>query len=320
MRVALLSEGSDQVGAGHVMRTLVLGEALEDRGCEVSFAGECTLPWLSNILARWASVSLEDRIARANIDAVVIDSYTITQARVDSLKSEGISVVLIADDATPSLNVDICILPCVDSSWAPPLGASESFTVRGVDYLLIRADIRESKLGNASGRSAGGRLLVTLGGAASASGILRVVDAAVQAGWRGGIDAITTARDLVEELPIRRNLELYEPGPALLPLAEAASFVVSAAGVTSWEMLALGKPLCIFKTAANQVQNYEYQTTHGLSWGLGDVRDPISVESFAAVMTDRSLRDSMALRAATAVDGLGGQRGADIIMARLARR
>ena len=192
--------------------------------------------------------------------------------------------------------------------------------VGGVDYLLIRSEILDAASNDASCAGGGGRLLVTLGGAALASSVMSVVDAAVQVGWHGGIDAVIPPGDSVDRLPTRRNMELFESGSVLLTLAKSASIVISAAGVTSWEMLALGKQLGILKTASNQAQNYDYQTVHGLSWGLGDLRNTISLDLFSRFFTDTVMRERMPIKAAGAIDGLGAQRGADLIMSRAVKR
>jgi spore coat polysaccharide biosynthesis predicted glycosyltransferase SpsG len=239
MRVVFRADATPSIGTGHVMRCWALAEEFAARGWEISWQGAIEVPWLAAALAGagWP-VSILEAI---EADLVVVDSYTLGRAYRQRLLDRGIRVLAIVDSHHQELGPG--------TLWVnpgPPMAMPSSPRfLNGPEYVLIRSEIRALRaLRMSAGLPEG--VTVLLGGTDFA-GIGELVDGLdlpgqVYAGPGTGSG---------------RGVTWMPGGPGLLRRAACSRLVISAAGVSSWEMLHVGVPLALILAADNQQGNYE---------------------------------------------------------------
>jgi spore coat polysaccharide biosynthesis predicted glycosyltransferase SpsG/RimJ/RimL family protein N-acetyltransferase len=211
--IAFRCDGGERVGAGHVARSLQIARAFEAGGDEALFVGEHDGVALALLEAagmpRAAAVP-------AGADALVVDSYEVSEAELERAAAER-PVVLIGDAeparAAPTLTYH--------------LDAAPEVAIGGPDYVPV-----DPRLLAARRERGFERLLVTLGGGGAAPGLReRALDAAGE-------------------------LEVAEGGgvAGLLDLIGWADVAISAAGLTPYELACAGVPAAIVAVADNQLR------------------------------------------------------------------
>jgi spore coat polysaccharide biosynthesis predicted glycosyltransferase SpsG len=284
MRIVFRADATPWIGAGHVMRCWALAEEFTARGWEIAWQGEFEVPWLVAALARAGWPVSDPGPIEAGL--VVVDSYTLVPEYRRGLLDRGIPVVAIVDSHHQELGPG--------TLWVnpgPPMAMPSSGRfLNGPAYVLIRSEIRALRaLRESSGARDG--VTVLLGGTDFA-GLGALLDrlelsGPVYAGPGSGSGGGVTW------LP---------GGPELLRRAACSRLVVSAAGVSSWEMLHVGVPLALVMAAENQRGNYEWMTSQGWAIGLG--QGPNLTQLLPEVVNEPPA-------GMPRIDGLGAQRVVD---------
>jgi hypothetical protein len=119
-------------------------------------------------------------------------------------------------------------------------------------------------------------------------------------------------------LPPGYQLRGHAPGADFIEVARSADLVISAAGVSSWELLYLGVELGLIQVADNQDANYREITQKRWAIGLGKVPDWPSIDaSIGSWAAGWNTDQPPPGRRGT--DGLGAERVATAIATVLAR-
>ena len=101
----------------------------------------------------------------------------------------------------------------------------------------------------------------------------------------------------------------WNPGENIYPQIAGADLVISAAGVSSWELLYLGLKLALVQVADNQASNYQWMTSKGHARGIGQSSSLQDPQRLQEVISDLMESDLEAPRnPQPVVDGLGVQR------------
>jgi spore coat polysaccharide biosynthesis predicted glycosyltransferase SpsG len=287
MRVIFRADATPSIGTGHVMRCWAIAEELASRGWQVEWQGAIEVPWLFATLATagWP-VSHPGSI---EADLVVVDSYSLDPAYRQDLLDRRIPVVAIVDHYHDELGPG--------TVWVNPgppmaLGADPRF-LDGPEYVLIRSEIRNLRALRESLSHAEG-VTFLLGGtdfAGLGSLINRLeLPGPVFAGPGSGSSSAVT----------------WLPGsPELLRRAASSQLVVSAAGVSSWEMLHVGVPLALVQVTENQRGNYEWMTSQ--RWALGLGSGEALTEGLTGLLSGQ-------LAGVQRIDGLGAARVVEAIL------
>jgi spore coat polysaccharide biosynthesis predicted glycosyltransferase SpsG len=317
MRVLFRADATQEIGAGHVMRCWALAEELATRGASVSWQGTIDVPWVRAALDGhgWNVVaplgSSMDQALGLDADAVIVDSYTLDEAYRQTLLNTGTPVVAIVDDSyTTAGPASLWVNPGAPSSLQVDDAAS---FLNGPEYVLIRRavrDLRRLRQESDSSQSRATGITFLLGGTDFA-GLAPLIDGMPGLSERaGGLFAGPGVQGGVSKV------KWLSGGPDLLRRASQSRLVVSAAGVSSWEMAHVGVPLALMQVAGNQAGNYSWMTQTGWALPLGDVSPGVTQPAaFEQALTEALMEsDAGGVTAVSRIDGLGAARVAEAVI------
>ena len=253
-------------------------------------------------------------MAHLEPDAVVLDSYCLDPQVSRDIRSTGIPVVALVDDVTPAYEADLYVAPALGTEWSAP--CPDTPYLKGLDYVLIRDELRDLDPLTTRTHRDGPLQVACLFGGADTRGIAHlVVSSLTELELPMTIDAVPNSAALTSmdsRFPAGGVIRGHSPGRDFTRLALAADLVISAAGVSSWELLYLGVEVALIQVADNQDANYREMTERGWAVGLGSVEDWPSVESaLRALATD--WRPGHAPPGSRGTDGRGAERVVDAI-------
>lgn len=284
------------------MRSMAVAEAATAVGDTVVLAADLTdlrwvEPWVDELGLELVAptrdvASLAELAGSRRADAVLLDSYEIGEA-VAAIHDADALLASFEDGEHGRREADIVIdyqLGAQDAE-RPPDGSPT--LLRGITFAPIRAQVCSlaSSLPRPVARHVT-RAAVVMGGTdiGRLEGLVR--------------DALTALR--VDAVPVERGLD------ALNRLAEAEA-VVSAAGVSAYELCHLGIPTAVVQAVDNQRGNYEALVRAEVVFGLGTAqeitaRPDLFQQELQEWLSDPAARLSQARRADDLVDGRGAHR------------
>jgi spore coat polysaccharide biosynthesis predicted glycosyltransferase SpsG len=299
------------------MRCLAIAEELSRSGADVVWIlNSDPIPWVSRLLRErgWTTVvtiqgAEAAEMAHLEPDAVVLDSYCLDPQVTRDIRSTGIPVVALVDDVTPAYEADLYVAPALGTEWSAP--CPDTPYLKGLDYVLIRDELRDLGPLTARTHRDGPLHVACLFGGTDTRGVApRVVSALTALDFPMTIEVVPESAALPRMES--RFLDGYvihghSPGRDFTRIAVAADLVISAAGVSSWELLYLGVELALIQVADNQDANYREMTERGWAVGLGSVEDWPSVESALRGLV-ANWRPGQAPPGSRGTDGRGAER------------
>jgi spore coat polysaccharide biosynthesis predicted glycosyltransferase SpsG len=329
MRVLFRPDLSPSIGAGHAMRDLALAEELVARGHDVEFAcSTAGLAWVEQaIVSRGCSIgapgdSLVALARERDADIVVVDSYTLPKTEYLALLEAGIPLVSIVDHKREDAIGDLVVNP------GPALPGDDHGAARrvlaGLQYALVRREFRAGREQGAEGSPL--RVLVTFGGTDAFGASAMTAGRLLRLGLPLDL-SVVTRHDLVAEIesfPLAdgQSLTILSPGAGFVDLALSHDVVVSAAGSTSLELLALGAAVGLVCVADNQERYYDALATAGAAVPVATLEqlregDATTDSALRELLGSAALRAELRAAATRAVDGLGPVRVVDAMLSGL---
>jgi UDP-2,4-diacetamido-2,4,6-trideoxy-beta-L-altropyranose hydrolase len=340
-RVLIRADGDRALGVGHVVRMLVLAEALKAAWPEVGieFVSARLSPALERRIAAaghgltridvepGTTSDAEQTLARAvALDAtwIVLDAYTFPRTFRWRMFAAGRQVLAIDDGPTPSEAP-------ADLSHDSRVGATrESCSpggrwLLGPRYALLGQSFSAKRQSLKPQAHEARRLLITLGGADPLNLSARVLTAVASLG-RSELETtlvVGPANPRAKELSDRvaaTNLGcrvLVDP-PDMAELLAWADVAMTAAGSTCWELALLGVPAVALIVADNQVPLAEALAEHGSLVNLGwasHLDDARLAQEIAALLDDPARRAAQREAGLALVDGRGADRVAQAMVA-----
>ena len=332
------ADASARMGQGHVMRTLALAQAWQDRGGKVAYAcreipaGLAQRLEQENMALHRLEVepgTLEDAAAclelarRLGAAWLVADGYAFGDEFQRAVK-EGGARLLVLDDYGHAEHY------FADLVLNQNLGASEDTYHRrephtrlllGSDYALLRREFLQARPARRHHPAVARRVLITLGGA-DPLGLTPRVLAALE-GMEEELDLLVAVgqsnprRGEVEDLAARSRHRVRVDSGVFMPEAMAwAELCISAAGSTCWELCFMGCPAGLWVCADNQreiARNLE-RAGCALCWGEGEVFAAREFRRrFDTLAQDAALRSRLSRSGASLVDGKGAQRVLEVM-------
>ncbi|MFI5622614.1 PseG/SpsG family protein [Nocardioides sp. NPDC051685] len=336
--VAMVCDAGPEVGIGHVMRCLALGEELVARGARVVMVADLDrVPWAAEqVRRRGIEIAspgpgdprdVLDVLARIEPSSVVVDSYRLPTSVYADLRERW--PLLALTDGDPGDRVaDLYLdqnLGAETAAWALPEGSRH---LGGLAYAQQRRDIarqRPDAPKAAADEHTPLRVLAFFGGTDAfgvSPGIVRLV---VRTGIAVELTAIAATPELAEEIagivPVPgQAVHVIGPTDTLAELVADADVVLSAAGTSAWELFCLGAAVGFVCVADNQQDAYVRMDQDGLAVGIATLAeldgDPeAAVARLRALLGDVRLRERLRAACWATVDGRGPARVADALLA-----
>ncbi|MFG1995876.1 PseG/SpsG family protein [Actinoplanes sp. NPDC048988] len=329
--VGIRCDAGARTGVGHLVRCVALAEELVSRGVSVRFLSDLGgvewaeaqltqrgLPWHP---APFDEVGLVAATERLQLDALVVDSYTLPPQHTVAVRKTGLPVLAIVDGDFRGQSADIY----VDQNLDAVIDVEDAIGLAGLDYALLRGSVRQLRPlappVHTSGRTP--KVVAFFGGTdayRAAPAIARLL-----AGTEAPLDAtiIGANEELRRELQAVKpaqgqRFEIIPPTDDLPKLLAGADLAVSASGTSTWELLCLGLPAALVWVVDNQILGYDRTLARGFAAGIGQLGHfgPDAVTTLRTLLTDPALRTELARKAWAAVDGQGVSRVADALLAK----
>lgn len=316
-RVLLHCDARDEVGMGHLMRTLAIAQMARRRGWAVSAVGEVgamgialadrLVPGMPFRSAGGEELARELRTAAADGTAVIhLDTYADVPAPVGG----GALVSTMQDGAYGAREADLAIDANLGSERFFHRPERSVHQLAGIDAAVIREQVLGQR-GVTRTRGDRPRVLVVLGGTDAAGLTARVVAAfdrvttplhltVVDA--RGRADVQVAARASPHAV---RVIGFADDLPAV---ASAHDLAVTAAGTTVWDFASIGIPMALLCVADNQRRGYREVVEHGLAAALGEPpHDDLAarVADLSGLLSSPRMLHEERRRLMQVVDGLG---------------
>lgn len=340
MTVMIRPDGGPAVGLGHLVRTSALGEGLVAGGARVIFVLEASLAAAGRaFVPQGADAATIDAPAGGSGDAdrlltlaraanarhAILDGYRFGATYRDRLMAGGLGLTVIDDlgDGGP-YRCDRLVNAGFEAERIPyDTGGAAPERLLGPGFALLRRTVRQHAMTAAAPGNEVRQVAITLGGGRSLPYLAAVFDAAAAGTFRAMTCRIVVGPadpdiDAIARRAASCGVAVERGGGDFISRLAAADLVVSAAGTTVYELLALGRPAILIETAANQRAAADYLGRNRLMVGLG----PAGAVSGAAlsravedVAGDRSWREQAYVRGRALIDGLGARRVADRVLA-----
>ena len=341
--LAVFAESGVQVGTGHVMRCLALGQAWKRAGGTVAFTvREDSTGLVARIQHEGFQVdvlregrsfgsAIEELFRSSHPAAVVLDGYGFDTREQTLLKHAGVPTLFLDDYGHASHYSARWVLN--QNSYAKPdmyaQRDSETKLLLGPSYALLRGEFlpwiswkreippRASKvlvtMGGSDARNVSSRILMSLSDLTKAQDDgLEVVVAIGSANPHAA-----AVRRVAEQSSSRiRIVQDAQDMPALMAWADMA---VAAAGGTALELCFFGVPALLLVAAENQRQAAESLAQSGAAVHSGTTEEFSQAKflgEFRALLDSRDRRDAMSRKGRELVDGLGAERVCGALMDR----
>jgi UDP-2,4-diacetamido-2,4,6-trideoxy-beta-L-altropyranose hydrolase len=295
-RFLIRVDASPQMGAGHLMRMLALGQLLSDSGNEVHFATNPCYPPILTYLekepfhlhylpqpSQWKQEkdldALLSLMVSVNPSWVILDGYQFSTDYEQAIKKKGVRLLKVDDLSTQHCVADILLdqnhgAEQMESSMAP-----DTKKLAGLKYLLLRREFRNENIKLKSISKQGPfHIIVSLGGGSETTDLLnlKIVQAFSELkNWNGSATVIVgkmgqQSQQLIE-LAKQATWPIHITGNVENMASEMfkSDIAIVSGGSTMWELLHMKVPFLAL--SLNEVQrNYlEFLEKEDICTNLG---------------------------------------------------
>lgn len=326
MLVIMVTEGSAEIGLGHVSRTLTLALQLREVGMRVDFVLVRAIPAAERLIGEAGftcsstpadttgtpdRAELATRLRASGTGFVIVDTrddnLPLTKAFVDPQYRLGV----ICDGAIDSFTVDLVVNNNLYApSLARPVEPGSTVFLLGPEYALVRPEFTAHRT---TAYDPDGPLLLTFGGSDPAGQTARWLTTLADWDQPG---TVLVGSGHPDPQGIRHQAEalgweVQVDPQEVAALMVSSGMVVSAAGITVSELACLGVPGGLVACADNQRSIAAEAARLGIfeSFGWHAEHDAATLRPrLASLRSERQRRLAMSELARTIVDGGGGRR------------
>lgn len=329
MKIFIRADGSEVIGTGHIMRTLVLAEKLRESGREVIFLCR-QLPGaplsriqksgfkIETIANVWPFgmelVQVRSLVEKYDPKWIIVDHYEAKENYYLALKEFGVKVMAIDDINETKFPVDILFNQNINAKDLKYRCGAKTKKIFSPKYALVK-DVYAQARSKAEIRAGLNRVLVFMGGADPDNQALKVLKGIVRSGRTLHVDvvlgiAFKHSKSIEAEVEKHNaSWKIHRDVPSLADLMLKADLAIGAGGSVSLEMCTLKLPMVLMPIADNQL---------GIAKGLAKAKAAIDLGKFNKVNESRiaqvikSLKvqkiQEMSRSASRVCDGLGADR------------
>jgi spore coat polysaccharide biosynthesis predicted glycosyltransferase SpsG len=158
MRIGLRADGSETIGAGHVVRQLSIAQFLIRQEADVFLIGDLKGPqWLKNLVKKQKRLNFvpvanadfrPESIKKLQLNSLLIDSYHLSQIELSKLEGCVEKVGVMLDGPQQELSGSIAFAPAFDrkAEWFAHARKRFAHFYGGPEYFVIREEVAELKL------------------------------------------------------------------------------------------------------------------------------------------------------------------------------
>lgn len=337
-KILFRADGNAQIGAGHIMRCLSIGEAARDMGMECvyvtaddSFARviqekgfSCRV--LHTLYSEMESelVRLKDVLREEQPQVIVVDSYAVTADYLKQLKPYG-KIVYIDDLCAFAYPVDMLVnyniyaeKETYESLYTDSCTTLPDFLL-GAKYVPLRREFQLVEVPEP--REKVSDILVSAGGADPEHMALKIMNCLIREEEMAGkyrfhfvIGSLEPDKVQIRETAASYPwITLHENVHRMSVLMLKMDLALSAAGSTLYELSSCGVPTITYVLADNQIPGALAFEKHGIMVYAGDCRRKTDFfqnlcHEIMELSEDSEKRRSMSLRGMEVVGGKGAQR------------
>lgn len=329
MRVVVVADAGQQIGSGHVMRSLAIAEEFAARGANIHWIADVDeITWVSEEIRHnaWSCSparggDIVGKVTMHSPDVLLIDSYTLAVEAVERMAATKAVVAGVVDPTTPEYRFDVCIDP---GSLARRRRSLCATVLSGPEHTLIRRQLRDLKARGPVVRDRRrSRIVCLLGGTDASNASEPVLDVLRRLGR--DIDVMLIPGDpednaSTEPAGSALRVARLAASPSALEVVMDSDLVITTASGLGREVAFLEVPAALLVVAANQEDNYRQLLGHGWLEGLGTI-DSIRRHPHETAELIRSLLDEpYKPPSPSPIDGYGAARVVDAIVAVRAAR
>ncbi len=334
------ADSTNQIGTGHIMRCIALGQAWQDEGGKVVFLSHCesdalrerivkegfkfvpidhphphpsdlsqTLMQLQSFLPSLSSFS-------PSVPWLVLDGYHFTPDYQDAIKDAGILLLVIDDmNHLPYYHADIILNQNIHATDMEYNCDPNTKLLLGPKYVLLRREFLKYKEFNREIPDKARKILVTMGGADPDNVTLKVIQALNLLNDSELEVKVVIGPSNPHMESIKKELSLSPFSFHLLPsvdnmadLMAWADLAIAAGGSTSWELVFMKTPSVFTITSQDQYQIVKALVTKGIADELNGQASESDYNTIIYTIFDPKKRANMSSKGRCYVDGKGAKR------------
>ncbi|MDA3898329.1 MAG: UDP-2,4-diacetamido-2,4,6-trideoxy-beta-L-altropyranose hydrolase [Desulfobacteraceae bacterium] len=338
-RLVIRADSNFQIGTGHVMRCVALGQAWKDQGGQVSFFSYCESIALQQFIRDEGfdltevenphpdssdliqlKIHLKQHNETADAIWVVLDGYHFTSDYQKAIRKAGFRLMVIDDyNHLPEYHADILLNQNIGAEQLNYTCNLESLKLLGSRYVMLRRDFSQYKNFKRIISQKAKNILITLGGADPDNITLKVINALkksndLELDIRVIIGPSNPNRSVLENAikKFESKILFVSPSPDQMPdLMAWAELAITAGGSTCWELCFMQVPMFVLIAAENQREICRRLDENFMGCCLGWYHDFSEKESSSKInklIKDYSTRHHMVEQEKSYVDGKGLKR------------
>ncbi len=342
------ADAGTDVGTGHVMRCLALGQAWLAHGGKAKFVSRCQGDALRRkIEATHLTFAALDKLhpdpddlnttlrVLDNIAAhdhqrpwLVLDGYHFDQSYQKALRATGHELLVIDDNALlPHYYASVLLNQNINADQLAYRTEADTLLLLGIRYVLLRPEFLAWRKWRRQIAPVATKVLVTMGGTDTDNAtalVLRALELLTIEGLEIAVAVGPDNRHLDELVSIVRGLPLtvqFHRNPAnMAELMAWSDMSVSAGGSTLWELAFMGLPSVTLVLAENQegaVRRLEEQGVCQSAGWATQVDSRTLAERIEFLAYAEGLRRRFSVAGKDLVDGLGSQRVIQAMLSKL---
>jgi UDP-2,4-diacetamido-2,4,6-trideoxy-beta-L-altropyranose hydrolase len=334
VKVALRADAYAEIGTGHLMRCIVLGQGIMERGGEVVFITYCSSAGLvSRLKNEGFSLHLLNvpgslteslgLIEKERPDWVVLDGYHFDSGYQKAMKDAGYKLLVIDDYVRLDYYyADIILNQNYGAEEIQYNTGKGTKLLLGTKYVMLRREFLKYRESERKSPEFAGNLLITMGGADTGNSTLKVLKAVNLIKSALNVKIVLGAANPHYEMLARESegsshsIEILSEVEDMAPLMAWADAAVSAGGSTVWELAFMGLPSLLCIVADNQVNAVSCLVRDGVFMSLGyqlEMGEIKKAEMIQQLLKDKARRSALAEKGRAMVDGKGIIRIIDIV-------
>lgn len=335
--IGIRTDANDKIAMGHLMRCMSIARQLKNKNMDVVFI--LSEDYASSLIRKngfrficfknqydekeQETERLIELISREKIDRLLIDSYEVTYAYMETLRK--VCKIIYIDDLNRfryPADMIINYTYGVDVTFYSSKGYQDEKFLLGSNYVPLRPEFAKSRIKIQKDIFA---VFLSTGGTDEFNVIIHMLKRLQQSKFKNVTKNVITGKfyKYTEELESMcqqdHTICKYHDIQDICTVMRKSDLAISAGGTTVSELCACGVPIICLSIADNQYAGIKAYADAGILFYAGDIRNnqksvlDYIMRTAEILKDDYALRESMAVRAKKVIDGKGASRIADAV-------